>query len=69
MLREQLAATPDRDKSYAAIASLEAGKTVDPAGMVDHLDFFETPGEFAAFIRRELDKWGRVVERAHIERQ
>ena len=28
-----------------------------------------TPAEFAAFIRRELDKWGRVVETAHIERQ
>jgi tripartite-type tricarboxylate transporter receptor subunit TctC len=28
-----------------------------------------TPAEFAAFIRRELDKWGRVVEAAHIERQ
>src|SRR5438094_2284295 len=28
-----------------------------------------TPAEFAAFIRRELDKWGRVVESAHIERQ
>jgi tripartite-type tricarboxylate transporter receptor subunit TctC len=28
-----------------------------------------TPAEFGAFIRRELDKWGRVVEAAHIERQ
>src|SRR5438128_4978311 len=28
-----------------------------------------TPAEFAAFIRRELDKWGRVVESARIERQ
>ena len=28
-----------------------------------------TPAEFAAFIRRELDKWGRVVEAAKIERQ
>jgi len=28
-----------------------------------------TPAEFAAFIRRELDKWGRVVEAARIERQ
>jgi len=28
-----------------------------------------TPAEFAAFIRRELDKWGRVVETAKIERQ
>jgi tripartite-type tricarboxylate transporter receptor subunit TctC len=28
-----------------------------------------TPAEFAAFIRRELDKWGRVVETARIERQ
>src|SRR5437773_728401 len=28
-----------------------------------------TPAEFAAFIRRELDKWGRVVVSARIERQ
>jgi tripartite-type tricarboxylate transporter receptor subunit TctC len=28
-----------------------------------------TPAEFATFIRRELDKWGRVVETAKIERQ
>src|SRR5438874_2025336 len=28
-----------------------------------------TPAEFAAFIRRELEKWGRVVETARIERQ
>ena len=28
-----------------------------------------TPTEFATFIRRELDKWGRVVEAARIERQ
>jgi tripartite-type tricarboxylate transporter receptor subunit TctC len=28
-----------------------------------------TPAEFAAFIRRELDKWGGVVESAKIERQ
>src|SRR5438067_11012754 len=28
-----------------------------------------TPGEFGAFIRRELEKWGRVVEAARIERQ
>jgi len=28
-----------------------------------------TPAEFAAFIRRELDKWARVVETAKIERQ
>jgi len=28
-----------------------------------------TPAEFAVFIRQELDKWGRVVEAAHIERQ
>ena len=28
-----------------------------------------TPAEFGAFIRRELDKWGRVVETAKIERQ
>jgi tripartite-type tricarboxylate transporter receptor subunit TctC len=28
-----------------------------------------TPAEFSAFIRRELDKWGRVVEAAKIERQ
>jgi tripartite-type tricarboxylate transporter receptor subunit TctC len=28
-----------------------------------------TPAEFAAFIRRELDKWSRVVEAAKIERQ
>jgi tripartite-type tricarboxylate transporter receptor subunit TctC len=28
-----------------------------------------TPAEFAAFIRRELDKWSRVAEAARIERQ
>ena len=28
-----------------------------------------TPAEFGAFIRRELDKWSRVVEAAKIERQ
>src|SRR5258708_34907399 len=28
-----------------------------------------TPAEFAAFIRRELDKWGRVAEAARSERQ
>jgi tripartite-type tricarboxylate transporter receptor subunit TctC len=28
-----------------------------------------TPAEFAAFIKRELDKWSRVVAAAHIERQ
>jgi tripartite-type tricarboxylate transporter receptor subunit TctC len=28
-----------------------------------------TPGEFGSFIRRELDKWSRVVEAAKIERQ
>jgi tripartite-type tricarboxylate transporter receptor subunit TctC len=28
-----------------------------------------TPAEFAAFIRRELDKWSRVVESAKIEKQ
>ncbi len=28
-----------------------------------------TPAEFAVFIRRELDKWSRVVELARIERQ
>jgi tripartite-type tricarboxylate transporter receptor subunit TctC len=28
-----------------------------------------TPAEFAAFIRRELDKWSRVVVAAKIERQ
>ena len=28
-----------------------------------------TPGEFAAFIRRELDKWARVAQAAGIERQ
>ena len=28
-----------------------------------------TPAEFAAFIRRELDKWGKVVDVAKIEKQ
>ena len=28
-----------------------------------------TPAEFGAFIRRELDKWARVRDAAHIERQ
>jgi tripartite-type tricarboxylate transporter receptor subunit TctC len=28
-----------------------------------------TPAEFAAFIRRELDKWSKVVDVAKIERQ
>ena len=28
-----------------------------------------TPAEFAAFIRREIDKWGRVVESAKIQKQ
>lgn len=28
-----------------------------------------TPAEFAAFIHRELDKWGKVVDVAKIERQ
>ena len=28
-----------------------------------------TPAEFGSFIRRELDKWSRVVEAAKIERQ
>jgi len=28
-----------------------------------------TPAEFSAFIKRELEKWGRVVEVAKIERQ
>jgi tripartite-type tricarboxylate transporter receptor subunit TctC len=28
-----------------------------------------TPAEFATFIRRELEKWSRVVEAAKIERQ
>ena len=28
-----------------------------------------TPGEFAAFIRRELDKWTKVAQAANIEKQ
>ena len=28
-----------------------------------------TPAEFAAFIRRELEKWGKVIEVAKIEKQ
>ena len=28
-----------------------------------------TPAEFSAFIRKELDKWARVRDTAHIERQ
>jgi tripartite-type tricarboxylate transporter receptor subunit TctC len=28
-----------------------------------------TPGEFGAYIKRELDKWARVRDAAHIERQ
>jgi hypothetical protein len=28
-----------------------------------------TPAEFGAFIRREMEKWGKVVEVAKIERQ
>lgn len=28
-----------------------------------------TPAEFAAYIKRELDKWARVRDAAHIERQ
>ena len=53
----------------------EANKALGSREMKDRLaadgaePLGSTPAEFSAFIRRELDKWGRVVEVAKIERQ
>ncbi len=53
----------------------EANKALGSREMKDRLaadgaePLGSTPAEFGAFIRRELDKWGRVVEVAKIERQ
>src|SRR3954454_22254844 len=53
----------------------EANKALGSKEMKDRLaaDGAEphgsTPAEFSAFIRREIEKWGRVVEVAKIERQ
>jgi len=53
----------------------EANKALGSREMKDRLaadgaePLGSTPAEFSAFIRRELDKWSRVVEVAKIERQ
>jgi tripartite-type tricarboxylate transporter receptor subunit TctC len=52
-----------------ALVSLRAKETRDRLATDGAEPLGSTPEEFAAFIRRELDKWTRVANAAGIEKQ